>query len=408
MARGTDTLLPESVVRPAAPARKIPIVLGVLCLCLVAVLALSSRSSNGVAAAGANLGMFGGSILNKIPGGDKVLDCVADCAVDCLDANYGISSGFSQEVIGAAVVASCPCLGMCDTSDCSAEDVVNIQSFLLNSGCTSLPSPSTATTSSTYTPTTHGNRTEMKVALCFWGLTRSLKHTIQSIHEQIIAPLKGAGIEYKIFLHTFSFKTEYNNPRAHETGIKLDFQEYELLNPDYFMIEDQDEVKKRLNVTQYRSKADPWSNGYISLDNFICAMYSKKQVGSMIKKSGEVFDNFIFLRPDVQFLNPISVDYLPKVSGNKVYCPNFQLFSNFNDRFFICSREHVYTYTQLFDDMLPFSRHSPLHSETFQYKMITQKYGLIVIYIDIHFNRIRANGKTSVDYRHRVTNSSTK
>jgi hypothetical protein len=247
----------------------------------------------------------------------------------------------------------------------------------------------------------------MKVALCFWGLTRSLKYTIQSIHEQIIAPLKEAGIEYKIFIHTFSFASEYHNPRAHETGVQLDFQEYKLLNPDYFMTEDQDEVKKRLNLKQYRSKEDPWSNGYSSLDNFICAMYSKKQVGSMIQKSGEVFDNFIFLRPDVRFLNPLSVHYLPKVSDNKVYCPNFHLFPDFNDRFFICSREHVYTYTQLFDDMLPFSRHTPLHSERFQYAMITKKYGLIVIYMDIRFNRIRANGKTMIDYQPRVAKSST-
>ena len=247
----------------------------------------------------------------------------------------------------------------------------------------------------------------MKVALCFWGLTRSLKYTLQSIQDQIIGPLKKAGIEYKIFLHTFSFRSEYHNPRAHETGIKLNFQEYKLLEPDYFMIEDQDEVKKRLNLEQYRTKEDPWSNGYSSLDNFICAMYSKKQIGVMIQKSGQVFDNFIFLRPDVLFLNPLSTHYLLTVRDNKVYCPHFHLFPDFNDRFFICSREHVYTYTQLFDDMLTFSRHAPLHSERFQYAMLTQKYQLIVVYMDIHFNRIRANGKTMIDYRPPVAKPST-
>ena len=133
-------------------------------------------------------------------------------------------------------------------------------------------------------------------------------------------------------------------------------------------------------------------------------MYSKKQVGIMIQKSGQIFDNFIFLRPDVLFLNPLSTHYLPKVSDNKVYCPNFHLFPNFNDRFFICSREHVYTYTQLFDDMLSFSRHNPLHSERFQYAMLTQKYRLIVVYMDIHFNRIRANGKIMIDYQPRAKN----
>ena len=47
----------------------------------------------------------------------------------------------------------------------------------------------------------------MKVALCFWGLTRSLKYTIYSIQKYILNVLKIHNIEYKIFLHTFVFST---------------------------------------------------------------------------------------------------------------------------------------------------------------------------------------------------------
>ena len=69
----------------------------------------------------------------------------------------------------------------------------------------------------------------MKVALCFWGLTRSLKYTIESIKQNIFQPLDDGHIEYKIFVHTFFFNSIYNNPRANERNITLDFDEYSLL-----------------------------------------------------------------------------------------------------------------------------------------------------------------------------------
>ena len=83
----------------------------------------------------------------------------------------------------------------------------------------------------------------MKVALCFWGLTRSLKYTIYSIKKYILNVLKIHNIEYKIFLHTFVFNSSYYNPRAEEYDIQLDFNEYTLLEPDYLQIDNQDVIK---------------------------------------------------------------------------------------------------------------------------------------------------------------------
>jgi len=239
----------------------------------------------------------------------------------------------------------------------------------------------------------------MKVALCFWGLTRSLKYTLKSIQKQIITPLKDANIEYKIFVHTYEFESAYHNPRSKEQNIKLDFQEYKLLEPDYFQIENQDEIKEKINLKQYRTQPDPWENNYISMDNFLCAMYSKKQLGAMIQNSEETFDACVFLRPDTFFLNPLDIHYFSLLQNNRICAPNFHLFPDFNDRFLICSQKHMLTYTQLFDDMLHYSRHCSLHSERFQYALLTQKYKLIILYMPIHFNRVRADGRILRDYQ---------
>ena len=109
----------------------------------------------------------------------------------------------------------------------------------------------------------------MKIALCFWGLTRSLKYTIHSIKKYILHVFKKYNIEYKIFIHTFKFDEKYNNPRTNEINIELDFEEYKLLDPDYIEIDHQDEVKTDINVFKYRTNADPWKTEYISVDNFL-------------------------------------------------------------------------------------------------------------------------------------------
>ena len=237
----------------------------------------------------------------------------------------------------------------------------------------------------------------MKVALCFWGLTRSLKHTINSIQEHILQPLQQAQIEYTIFLHTFTMSTKYHNPRAGEVNMYLDFDEYKLLKPDYIQIDDQDEIKAKIQITKYHSLPDPWESNYICLDNFVCAMYSKKQLGIMVKNSGEQFDYIVYLRPDVRFLNNIDIRYFHNTHKNIICTPNFHLFPQLNDRFAILKPCNLKTYSELFNEMYEYSRIFPLHSERFQYNIITRRFRWKIIYIPIHFNRVRINGYEETD-----------
>lgn len=232
----------------------------------------------------------------------------------------------------------------------------------------------------------------MKIALCFWGLTRSLKHTIQSIRENILKPLEENEIEYTIFLHTYQFQSPYINPRANEVNVKLDFNEYSLLRPDFVQIDDQDEIKKEINLKQYHTLPDPWDSNYICLDNFVCAMYSKKQLGIMVKESQLKFDYIVYLRPDVKYINKFDTRYFNITTPKHVCIPNFHLFPKLNDRLCILTSCNLEDYCCMFNDMYKYSCVFPLHSESFQYYMITKKFQWSIRYIPIHFNRVRANG----------------
>jgi len=239
----------------------------------------------------------------------------------------------------------------------------------------------------------------MKIALCFWGITRSLKYTIDSIKHHILNPLKDADIEYVIFVHTFKFQSEYNNPRAKEFNVTLDFDEHTLLNPDFLQIDDQDEFKFQHSIEKYRFLPDPWESDYVCMDNFICAMHSKKQLGAMVKQSNISFDYVMYLRPDVRFYTSIEKRYFNITNESNICIPNFHLFPKLNDRFCIITASNLEQYSLMFNDMYEYSRVFPLHSERFQHYVMTRILHWKIRYIPVHFNRVRADGRELNDIK---------
>ena len=233
----------------------------------------------------------------------------------------------------------------------------------------------------------------MKIALAFWGLTRSLKYTIESINEKILNILKKHNIEYKIFMHNWTVNSVYNNTRSKEANIKLDNEEYKLLSPDYIEIHDQDEFKKNVKFNAFRTHKDPWNTKYETVDNFICAMFSKSRCTQLICKSQENFDYVIFLRPDCMYLTDFNIEFLKLVNNSTICIPNFGLHSNFNDRFCLTNMATYQLYGDVFSKLFMYSKKYPLHSETFHYNII--KYQKIMIkLINFKFKRVRADGKS--------------
>ena len=236
----------------------------------------------------------------------------------------------------------------------------------------------------------------MRIALGFWGITRSLKYTIQSIKQHIIEPMQKQNIEIIIYMHTYSVKSTYNNIRTNELHIQLDNDEYKLLNPHYIQIDDQDEIKKQINIHQYRTHPDPWNTNYNSVDNFICAMYSKQQLVNMIMTSNHKFDYVMFLRPDVLYKNPINTALFNHVRNHTICVPNFALYYQFNDRFAITNMITYKIYGAIFNDLLEYSKHCSLHSEQCQSRIL-QRTPMRLVYIPVFFNRVRFNGNEIID-----------
>ena len=130
---------------------------------------------------------------------------------------------------------------------------------------------------------------QKQVAIGFFGITRSLKFTRDSIYKNIFRRLRELGYGYKIFLHTYELNN-YKNIRTKESSTNIDNEEYKMLNPDYFLIENQDLVIESINPEKYSTHEDPWNTNYNSVDNFILGQYSKMKLTNMIEQSQINFD----------------------------------------------------------------------------------------------------------------------
>ncbi len=244
----------------------------------------------------------------------------------------------------------------------------------------------------------------MQVALGFFGITRSLKFTIDSIKHNITDSLNELGYDFKIFLHTYALDS-YNNVRTGESTTQMDNDEYKLLNPDYFVIENQDEVKKNLNLEQYRKYPDPWNTQYHSVDNFILAQYSKMKLTKMIKDTKTKFDYIIFLRPDVEYLNKLEESFFKSVSNNRICIPDFDVkyekswLWKFNDRFAITNYNNYRIYGELFHKLLSISKFMSLHSETVMARYLLNN-KVYYKHIMFRFRRIRINGNIAPYDKH--------
>jgi len=246
-----------------------------------------------------------------------------------------------------------------------------------------------------------------KIAICFWGLTRNLKLTINNIKKVIDLLL--TRYEVDIYCHTYAIYRKYTNIRAKEINITLDNNEYKLLNTSftsqniktYLYQEDMDKVD--IDFGSYYSKPDPYNTNYETVRNLLLGMYSLKKITKQMLSNHltEKYDYVLYMRPDVNFEETIPLDIFILVDDKTVILPEFQswyykngrhyLGEGINDRLAVCNPITAMIYGLRFDGMLEYSKKDSLHSETYL-KNVLKKYKIEIIKdARICFNRVRIN-----------------
>jgi hypothetical protein len=235
----------------------------------------------------------------------------------------------------------------------------------------------------------------MRVALAFFGITRSLRYTLPSIQAYLFSPLRAHKISYDVFVHTYRLSSYYN-VRTNEQCARVNNEEYKLLKANYVQCEDQDAVKRKIGVEKYRTHPDPWDTQYNSVDNFILAQYSKSQVTRMIQGTKQEYDYILYVRPDVRYLQPLKPEWFAQSTETCIGIPNFHLYGSFqfNDRIAITNMKTYIIYGDTFPSLLETSKKMSLHSETVLAKRL-KEHRITWKYLPFIFVRIRCDGQVA-------------
>ena len=187
--------------------------------------------------------------------------------------------------------------------------------------------------------------TNKKIAICYFGLTRSIKKVYKTHINLIFKVLESENIDYTIFMHTWKTGDDKQYVWGEISNTKIDYDEYKLLSPDKYKIELQDDFLETIKLEDYFDKKKLEEKGHHDkrkgewlpelIRNHLCALESQKRCFEMVEDSKEEFDYVMVIRPDSLFCTPLNPHVFKQLdsSPNVLVIPSFDWGEGYNDRF---------------------------------------------------------------------------
>ena len=237
----------------------------------------------------------------------------------------------------------------------------------------------------------------MRVLVGFYGLNRSLRWTAASINKNVIAALRRGDVEVTCAAH-FNEPGVIHDERSGELGIVIDRTGISRLPLDALIIEKQEEARLPASVLQAISDLPegPDVAPLQTMMNLLWQLYSLSQLWKLIHVTPDHYDGYVFLRPDMEYLDALDPSLLRQVAGGEVdlISGSWGQWGGLNDRFGICSPRGAEVYAQricgverLCEDK------SFLHGEPLL-KSVAERANLKLGYTGVRAMRVRADGGT--------------
>jgi hypothetical protein len=235
----------------------------------------------------------------------------------------------------------------------------------------------------------------MRIFLGFFGITRSLNHTIGSIRAHIFAPLEQAGVQSPRYGH-FHLPERIINRRSGEFGLPTDPAESSLLALQDCALEPQDRDLIRTELAIARRFPDLYGDDYASAQNLCFQLRSLGRLWTMLEPDLTDQDWVAFLRPDLLYLDRLD---LPKIAadlarnGADLAVPGWQAWGGLNDRFALANARAARAYaTRMARMEAAATARGGLHAETLL-GFVAVEERLRVGRLRERAVRIRANGQ---------------
>lgn len=237
-----------------------------------------------------------------------------------------------------------------------------------------------------------------KIAICYWGMTRSTKFVYKSHIQNLYNALKKNNIDYKIYMHTWETEGNTNIIWENITNIKIDYNEYKFLTPDIYKIENQNDFLNTINFESYFNKElyDTYGDSQYEwrpqlIRNHLCALESQKRVYNLVLEDESSYDFIMFIRPDVEIRNKFNINWLKE--DFDIIIPNKDHNEGLNDRFAILPFNKSLKYSTRIDEIIEFRKNNGRIVSEKYVKYIINKYYSNLKLIDFRMTIIRPNGK---------------
>ena len=184
-----------------------------------------------------------------------------------------------------------------------------------------------------------------RVAVCYWGLTRSVRLGTHFSHaKHVIGLLNSSIVDHHVFIHTWDppggkQRVWYGGDIAGKRwplSTPIDYEEWRLLKPHFFRRDNQSEFKLTLrgDWERYHGGKDAWD--WQLAMNCLCAVESIRRVHAMVLQSGWPHTHLVFVRPDVVLLNDLPLHTILSLSADEAAIPSWGHNKGVNDQ--VCAR----------------------------------------------------------------------
>lgn len=207
----------------------------------------------------------------------------------------------------------------------------------------------------------------IKIALCFYGVNRSLSITHASIKERVISPWCELGQVdvYGSFMHT---EAGLVNRRSGELGVHLERDSVALLPFDGLLFVDQDRFDQEVGLSRLlEGVPDYYGDSHSSTRNIFRSLYALRQSYQMAAARHR-YDCVLFLRADLFYIDRFdAAGMLQKLSldSRRVLTPVWQQWGGLNDRLAVCTPAAAEVFAERVEQILDFCRSTrePIQAE---------------------------------------------
>ena len=233
------------------------------------------------------------------------------------------------------------------------------------------------------------------INVCIYGLNRSLGVTVHSIKEKILQPVESIADEVQFYAaFNVTVSGEFSSQRSGESSSRIGNDQKDLLPNFGIQLVDQDDFDAGFDLNGVLVYGDHYQDNGGSILNMMRALNALQKCYNSIPLHARDSFPTIFLRPDLDIIDDIDLDFLLSLAtGSSVIVPGWQFFGGVNDRFAIAapgqaSAVYANRLSKVFQYLSLTGR--SFHSENYLFDILSLKRLRILPIVQTRFVRVRA------------------